>query len=64
MRGLLAGGETAAAVAPGRPDASLLLAAVDGSHPTLRMPRGDSPLTAEEVRTLREWIEQGAVWAP
>ena len=48
---------------PGRPDDSLLVSAVSrrGTHPKM-MPQRDLSLTEEDIGTLREWIEDGAVW--
>lgn len=50
-------------IVPGRPDDSLLVTAVSrqGTHPKL-MPQRDLSLTEEDIGTLREWIEDGAVW--
>ncbi len=56
------GGDGGAAVVPGRPDESLLIAAVSGSDPDWRMPPEDAgpPLTPDEVGLLRAWIVAGA----
>ncbi|MEX2119748.1 MAG: PSD1 and planctomycete cytochrome C domain-containing protein [Pirellulales bacterium] len=55
--GLLQGGESGAAVEPGKPDESLLYEMV---HEEL-MPAGDSePLSEAEVETIRRWIAAGA----
>ncbi len=50
-------------IAPGKPDASLLLTAIarNGSHPQM-MPRATLSLTDDQIGTLREWIEDGAHW--
>jgi hypothetical protein len=50
-------------IVPGRPDDSLLVTAVSrrGTHPKM-MPQRDLSLTEEDIGTLREWIEDGAVW--
>ena len=57
---LLTGGNRGAAIAPGDPEASLLMKAVrqDGD---LKMPPGP-PLSAEEQAVLARWIESGAEW--
>src|SRR5947209_4491624 len=56
----LAGGNSGAVVVPGRADQSLLLRAVAGRDADLKMPPKEKPpLTAEEVATLRGWIDQG-----
>ena len=53
----LKGGETGAAVAPGRPDESLLLQKVSSGE----MPMGPGKLSADEIELIREWIEVGAL---
>ncbi|MFN8708985.1 MAG: PSD1 and planctomycete cytochrome C domain-containing protein, partial [Planctomyces sp.] len=50
-------------VVPGKPDDSELLGVLvsqNGSRPA--MPKTGSPLTAEEVETVRAWITAGAHW--
>lgn len=59
----VAGGESgSAAVTPGRPDASELVAQItpdaDGAAP---MPKDKPPLAAEQIETIRRWIAAGAV---
>lgn len=52
-------------IIPGRPDQSPLLRFVRGDDPDMQMPppeSGKPPLTAEEIKTLAAWIEQGARW--
>ncbi len=58
--GLRKGGGRGRAVVPGQPDRSLLLQAVAGTHPTLKMPPGGK-LAPAEVALLRDWIQAGAV---
>jgi hypothetical protein len=58
--GLLAGGETGAAVTVGKSAQSLLIHKVSG--PTPRMPKQGTKLTAAEVETLARWIDTGAPW--
>jgi hypothetical protein len=48
--------------APGRPDESVLLQVVSETDPERRMPPKGDPLSAEQIATLRRWIEEGAVW--
>jgi hypothetical protein len=55
---LLAGGASGQAIQPGHPDESLLIRIISGDKP--RMPKAGAPLKAEQVATLRRWIEQGA----
>ena len=54
---LMAGGEDGAVVAPGQPDASLLVELVTSGE----MPRNAAPLSADEIATIRQWIEAGAL---
>ncbi len=54
------GGDTGAVVEPGKPDESLFIEKIIGAKP--EMPKGDKPLSAEEVSAFRRWIEAGAKW--
>jgi len=58
---LLTGGESGPALAPGKPDESLLLQYVAGDKP--QMPKDAAPLEATEVAALRDWIAAGAQWS-
>lgn len=58
---LVAGGSRGPAVVPGQPDASLLIAAVRGTHPELAMPPSGA-LEEHQLRALERWVEQGAPW--
>jgi hypothetical protein len=58
---VLAGGKSGAAVVPGKPAESLLIAAVRRTHATLKMPP-TGPLPEADVNALVEWVERGAVW--
>lgn len=55
----LAGGESGAALVPGKPDESLLWSYVESDE----MPKKRAPLTADEKKLLQQWIASGAVWA-
>jgi hypothetical protein len=55
-----AGGESGAVIVAGKPDESLLVDYITGDEP--QMPKGERPLTALEVATIREWIADGAEW--
>ena len=58
--GLIKGGSSGAAAAPGQPDESLLLERVtEGSMPP---PKQGQRLTPVEVELLRAWIRDGAAW--
>ncbi len=59
---LLKGGETGAGAEIGRSDKSLIVEAVSGLDPDLRMPKKGSLWTPEQVGLLRAWIDQGAPW--
>lgn len=52
------------AIVPRQPAASELLRRITASDPSERMPpvEGESPLTPDQIATLRRWIEQGARW--
>jgi mono/diheme cytochrome c family protein len=58
---LLKGGNSGAAVVPGKPEDSLLLQAVNHRHPKLKMPPGGK-LDEAKIRDLAAWIGAGAVW--
>jgi len=56
-----------AAIVPGKPEESVLLARVASTDPAECMPPPDSKkphLTAEQIALLRRWIEQGAPYEP
>lgn len=53
------GGQSGAAVIPGEPEESLLIAAVRRTKADYEMPP-DGPLPADEVATLVEWVARGA----
>ncbi|MEW4452438.1 DUF1553 domain-containing protein [Bremerella sp. JC817] len=55
-----AGGESGEAIVPRQPDASVLLDYISGDEP--EMPKGGTPLSKEEVETIRRWIATGADW--
>ena len=46
-------------IVPGKPEQSLMLGAVLGSRPDLKMPPGRK-LTSEEIERLAKWIQMGA----
>ena len=58
---LLEGGYRGAAIVPGRPDESLLIAAIRRSDDDLAMPP-DEPLTPHEIEQLEAWVARGAPW--
>ncbi|HVW39012.1 MAG TPA: DUF1549 domain-containing protein, partial [Pirellulales bacterium] len=59
--GLLEGGDSGAAVVPGKPEESLLLAAIRHASAELRMPQGGPKLSEAVIADFTKWIERGAV---
>ena len=57
--GWQAGGDTGAALVPGKPEASLLIKAVGYADEDLQMPP-KKRLSAEQVVALTEWVRRGA----
>jgi len=61
--GLIAGADFGPAIYPGRAVDSTLIQAIKWTHKTLRMPpSAEDRLTKEEIRSLEEWINDGAVF--
>ncbi|HEY1186842.1 MAG TPA: PSD1 and planctomycete cytochrome C domain-containing protein [Gemmata sp.] len=58
---LLKGGNSGAAVVPGKPDAGWLLKAVRHADEDLKMPPGGK-LPEREILALAKWVEAGAPW--
>ncbi|MGZ0167645.1 MAG: PSD1 and planctomycete cytochrome C domain-containing protein [Planctomycetales bacterium] len=56
------GGENGPAIAVGDPESSYLLDLLIPTDGTAEMPKGEAPLAAEEIATIRRWISEGAVW--
>jgi len=62
-KSLLAGGRSGTPVViPGRPEESLLVAVLRGTHPEIDQMPPEDPLPAEEIETLIRWVNEGAVW--
>lgn len=59
---LLKGGDSGPAVIPGDSDQSLLVQLVSGAEPDRVMPIKGRRLSAEEVRLIRRWIDEGLPW--
>lgn len=59
--GLLKGGNRGPAIVPGNSAASLLIKAVRREG-ELKMPPGDSSLSAVEIKLLADWVDAGASW--
>ena len=60
------GGESGAAIVPGKSAESLLMHALTGTNGATQMPPADAaaPLTAEAIDKIRVWIDQGAEAPP
>jgi hypothetical protein len=58
---VLKGGKSGPAVKPGSAKESLLIQAVEQTHERLKMPP-TSKLTPEEIASLRQWVDDGAIW--
>jgi len=58
--GVLRGGDTGPAIAPGQPDKSLLLTAISHADPDLEMPPNKAKLPDTIIADFRKWIETGA----
>ena len=58
---LLKGGENGPAVVPGKPEASLLVQAVNHVRIELEMPPKEK-MTTNEIAVLERWIRDGAAW--
>ena len=52
-------------IVPGKPDESELVFRIESDDPDLHMPpkKSGKQLTADQVATLRRWIEQGGTWS-
>src|SRR4029078_13234847 len=60
--GLFKGGKSGPAIVPGMARESLLIAAVQRTHPRLKMPPQGS-LKTDEIADLKRWVDEGAIWA-
>ncbi|MBL8291451.1 MAG: PSD1 domain-containing protein [Bryobacterales bacterium] len=61
--GALKGGESGApALVPGRSAGSLLIRYVSGQDKEIVMPPSGPGLTADEIKTLKQWIDEGAAY--
>ncbi len=50
------------AIIPGDPDASEMIRRLTLKDPDERMPHHKDPLSEEEIKLLRQWIDEGAKW--
>ena len=60
--GLLQGGETGAALVPGKPEESLLYAAINHRDQELSMPPKKPKLPDSVIADFHHWIKEGALW--
>jgi len=60
LRNALASGH--APVVPGDSASSEIVARIANADPDERMPPDGTPLSTDEIETIRRWIEQGAEW--
>ncbi len=58
---LMKGGNSGAAIVPGKPEQSLLIQAVRRTHSRIQMPP-TGKLNDGEIAALVEWVSTGAVW--
>jgi len=56
------GGQSGSVIRPGNAAESSLYQRIAGIGDQARMPMGKDPLPAEQVQTVRRWIDQGADW--
>lgn len=60
-QGLLEGGDSGAAIVPGKPEVSRLIGAIEYDDIDLQMPPRKK-LSELEIADLKEWIRRGAIW--
>jgi WD40 repeat protein len=61
MEGLLEGGESEqAAVVPGKPDESGIVAQITPKDGKAEMPKDKEPLSEDQIKRIRQWIAEGA----
>lgn len=59
--GLIAGGNSGAAVIPGNGVGSLLIRKLLGTAPGGQMPFGGTPLPQSKIDSISSWVDQGAL---
>ena len=65
LEGMLTGGDSGAALAPGEPDKSLLIKAIRYTDEDLQMPpekNGGKRLSDQQLAVIEQWVKEGAVW--
>lgn len=58
--GWQAGGDSGPAIAPGKPEASLLLQSIQHAHDDLKMPKNGAKLDETIIADFQRWIAEGA----
>ncbi|HYP15482.1 MAG TPA: DUF1549 domain-containing protein [Bryobacteraceae bacterium] len=58
---ILKGGNSGAAAVPGKPDASLLIKAIEQTHERFKMPPSGK-MRNDEIEVFRTWIADGLFW--
>ncbi|MFM8252158.1 MAG: WD40 repeat domain-containing protein [Planctomycetota bacterium] len=58
--GLVKGGETGAAILPGKSAASELIDQITPKNGQAEMPKGKPPLSESQIALIKSWIDQGA----
>ncbi len=58
----LKGGDFGLAIRPGQSANSLLVHAIEGRNPKMRMPRKGDSLSGPEIAVIKSWIDAGANW--
>ena len=57
------GGDSAeASYVPGKSKQSILIQKIIETNPQKRMPAGKPALSAKDIKTLTDWVDQGAAW--
>ncbi|MBB5036263.1 PSD1 and planctomycete cytochrome C domain-containing protein [Prosthecobacter dejongeii] len=58
----LKGGDFGLAIKPRHSADSILVHAIEGRNPKMKMPRKGDPLSPEEIGKIKAWIDAGAEW--
>jgi len=61
-RNILKGGNDGPVIVLGKPDDSLLIAAISHTHERIKMPLNGPKLDDETIENFKKWIQNGAVW--
>jgi len=64
FKGLLTGGNSGAAMVPGKPAESLLFKRITQKDEKRRMPLEGKSLSDEQIADVKTWIADGAAWPP